>query len=151
MPGGKLSTFVDGDFRTIASWDTWIGANYGWYNANGPLTGPFYYTGSGAPPVAASRIKNPSDALMYMDTASFFVYSPVQFPFTRDMDHDGMNDDGMGGFGYETGYNSGRPKVHSLGANVTLLDGHAERVPFKKLWQSKPDGTPAHSFWYMED
>jgi len=153
-PGGKIPVLKENEFRAIGSWDTWIGANYGFYDRNRPLTAPFYYAGSsdGAanPAVKISRIKKTSDALLYMDTASFFVYSPVQFPFTRDMDADGMLDDGMGSYGYVTPYNSGRPKVHSSGANVTLLDGHAERVPFKRLWENK-NGVVAHSFWYMED
>jgi prepilin-type processing-associated H-X9-DG protein len=41
--------------------------------------------------------------------------------------------------------------VHSEGANVTLLDGHAERVSFKNLWQVNTAGRVVHSFWYMED
>jgi len=154
-PGGKVPVNRETtEFRAINSWDTWIGANYGYYDAKGPLTAPFYYAGAPGgpqnPALKLSRIRKPADALIYMDTASCFVYSPVQFPFGRDMDGDGLLDDGMGSFGYITGYNSGRPKVHTLGANVTLLDGHAERVPFKKLWGNN-QGVVTHSFWYMED
>ena len=61
-----------------------------------------------------------------------------------------MLDDGMAAFGYSTPYNAARPKVHSLGANVVLLDGHVERVPFKKLGANK-NGVVTHSFWHMED
>jgi prepilin-type N-terminal cleavage/methylation domain-containing protein/prepilin-type processing-associated H-X9-DG protein len=147
-PGGKRSADrADG-------WDTWIGPNYGWFNATGPLTAPFYYAASSSggmnPPVRTSQIRKPADALIYMDTVTHYVYSPVQFPFTRDMDGDGMLDDGMGAYGYSTPYNAGRPKVHSAGANVTLLDGHVERVPFKKLWANN-NGIVTHSFWYMDD
>jgi len=153
-PGGRLTVNKESEFRAIGSWDTWIGANYGWYDRNGPLSAPFFSAGASGeapnPALKLSRIKKHADALIYMDTASFFVYSPVQFPFTRDMDGDGMLDDGMASFGYITPYNSGRPKVHNSGANVTLLDGHAERVPFKKLWGNNK-GVVTHSFWYMED
>jgi prepilin-type N-terminal cleavage/methylation domain-containing protein/prepilin-type processing-associated H-X9-DG protein len=152
-PGGKIPTLKETEFKAIGSWDTWIGANYGWYDSS-RLTAPFYYAGSSDgkpnPAVKISRIRKTSDALIYMDTASFFVYSPVQFPFSRDMDGDGMLDDGMESFGYITPYNSGRPKVHSVGVNVTLLDGHVERVAFKKLWENNR-GVVVHSFWYMED
>ena len=50
----------------------------------------------------------------------------------------------------EFSFNNGRPTVHNNGANVTLLDGHVERVPFKKLWEWR-GGKIVHSFWYMED
>jgi prepilin-type processing-associated H-X9-DG protein len=51
----------------------------------------------------------------------------------------------------DTAYNYGRPTVHSGGANVTLLDGHVERVRFKKLWQVDSANKVVNSFWYMED
>ena len=36
-------------------------------------------------------------------------------------------------------------------ANVTLLDGHVERVGFKQLWQVDAAKKVVHSFWYLED
>ena len=51
----------------------------------------------------------------------------------------------------DTPFNSGRPTVHSDGANVTLLDGHVERVSFKKLWQVDKAKKVIHSFWYLND
>ena len=39
----------------------------------------------------------------------------------------------------------------TYGANLTLLDGHVERVSFKKLWQIDAAKKVVHSFWYMED
>jgi prepilin-type processing-associated H-X9-DG protein len=48
-------------------------------------------------------------------------------------------------------YSHGRPTVHSGGANTTLLDGHVERVVFKKLWQIDATGKVVHSFWYLDD
>ncbi len=41
--------------------------------------------------------------------------------------------------------------IHSNGSNVTLLDGHVERVPFKALWEIDARRRVAHSFWYIED
>jgi prepilin-type N-terminal cleavage/methylation domain-containing protein/prepilin-type processing-associated H-X9-DG protein len=152
-PAGKAWPPGSGYFLgKVDSWDTWIGANYALYHNNGPLNAPFYYMNDGAnSPCRASRIRKPVDAMIYMDTASFYVYSPMEWPFTRDMDGDGIRDDGMQALGYPTGYNSGRPKVHNNGANVVLLDGHAARVPFKALWESDRSGRPIHSYWHMED
>jgi len=48
-------------------------------------------------------------------------------------------------------YSHGRPTVHNMGANVGLLDGHVERVPFKRLWQVSRVGQVVHSYWYLED
>jgi len=50
----------------------------------------------------------------------------------------------------EYAFNNGRPTVHGNGSNVTLLDGHAERVSFKKLWEWR-GGKVVHSFWYAND
>jgi prepilin-type N-terminal cleavage/methylation domain-containing protein/prepilin-type processing-associated H-X9-DG protein len=130
-------------------WNCWIGVPFGGYG--NPLTGPFYYayntSGAFDPPLKASRIKKPNDALMFTDTTGFYVYSPVQLPFTDDSDGDGVGDSGAS---YKP-YSHGRPTVHNRGANVTLLDGHVERVPFKKLWEVKAGGIPVHSYWYLED
>jgi prepilin-type processing-associated H-X9-DG protein len=40
--------------------------------------------------------------------------------------------------------------VHSFGANVTLLDGHVERVPFKQLWAVDKNNNVTHPFWYLK-
>jgi prepilin-type processing-associated H-X9-DG protein len=98
-----------------------------------------------------SRIGKPSDALIFMDTITHYVYSPVDssYRFTLDLDGDGKPDTMSA---YPTvPFNFGRPTVHNGGANLTLLDGHVERVPFRKLWQIDAAGKVMHSFWYMED
>jgi prepilin-type N-terminal cleavage/methylation domain-containing protein/prepilin-type processing-associated H-X9-DG protein len=128
-------------------WNCWIGAHYGSFG--NPLTGPFYY-GDNVQPLKATRINKPSDALMYTDTAIHYVYSPVEFTFGRDANGDGMPDSNAGVYTSEFAFNSGRPTVHDNGCNVTLLDGHSERVAFKKLWEVQ-NNKMVHSFWYMED
>jgi prepilin-type N-terminal cleavage/methylation domain-containing protein/prepilin-type processing-associated H-X9-DG protein len=147
-PGGSYGPEPFGN-TAPTQWNCWIGASFGGYG--NPLTGPFYYghNASGAlmPPLKASRIKRPDDALMFMDTSYFYVYSPVLRPFTADCDHDNVNDTDPS----YSPYSHGRPTVHDKGANVTLLDGHVERVPFKKLWQIDAAGKIVHSFWYLED
>jgi prepilin-type N-terminal cleavage/methylation domain-containing protein/prepilin-type processing-associated H-X9-DG protein len=151
-PGGS---YASPDFNPGAwpanTWNCWVGVNFGAYG--NPLSGPFYY-GSGSPPVPPlklSRIKKPADAMLYMDTVTHYVYSPVHssYKFTVDANKDGKPDS-MGQ--YSTPFNYGRPTVHSQGAMVTLADGHAERVPFKLLWNvDQRTGNVTHSFWYMED
>jgi prepilin-type N-terminal cleavage/methylation domain-containing protein/prepilin-type processing-associated H-X9-DG protein len=158
-PGGSLSApaFWTGTWPVpndaLAGWNCWIGANFGLYAQ--PLTGPLYYwmlnSSTQNLPMRASRVKKPADAMIFMDTVSHYVYSPLQWKFTRDADHDTVADS-MTSYP-DTSFSYGRPTVHSGGANVTLLDGHAERVPFKKLWQidTSGSGNVTHSFWYMED
>ncbi|MBI3875865.1 MAG: prepilin-type N-terminal cleavage/methylation domain-containing protein [Verrucomicrobia bacterium] len=130
------------------NWNCWIGANFGRFG--NPLSGPFYY-GDSTPPLRASRINRPDDAMMFMDTITHYIYSPVDtsYFFTLDKDGDGKLDTMMQYPG--VAYNWGRPTVHSGGANVTLLDGHVERVPFKKLWEIGANNRVVHSYWYLLD
>jgi len=128
------------------TWNCWVGVYYGAFG--NPLTGPFYY-GNNMKPLNATRIKKPVDAMIYMDTVTHYVYSPQVWAFDKDVDGDGMKDSSDGVYTGEFPFNDGRPTVHSSGANVTLLDGHAERVPFKKLWQWT--NRIMHSFWHLED
>ena len=98
-----------------------------------------------------ARTTERDDVLAFMDTLTHYVYSPVHtgYKFTLDLDGDGARDT-MPQYP-DVPYNSGCPRVHSSGANVTLLDGHVERVAFKKLWAIDRAGNVTHSFWYMED
>src|SRR6266567_2196378 len=133
-PGGNLgpppfSRFTPAQFN---SWNCWVGVYYGYFG--NPLTGPFYY-GNEMKPIRSTRIKKPADAMMYMDTVTHYVYSPLVWAFDRDANRDGMPDSMDAVYTTEFPFNNGRPTVHDNGANVTLLDGHAERVPFKKLWE----------------
>ncbi len=131
------------------TWNCWIGANFGAYG-DSPLSGPFYY-GDHTKPLKGARIKKAADAMLYMDTITHYVYSPVEaaYRFTLDMNGDGKVDT-MPQYP-DTPFNSGRPTVHNDGANVTCLDGHAEKVSFKKLWEIDNAKRVVHSFWYMED
>ena len=148
-PGGSFSAppFYKIPWSST-DWNCWIGANFGAYGD--PFTAPFYYIDS-TKPLIAFRVKNPADAMLFMDTITHYVYSPADayYYFTLDLDGDGVKDS-MAQYPY-VAYNNARPTVHSGGANVTLLDGHVERVSFKKLWQINAAGKVVHSFWYMED
>jgi prepilin-type N-terminal cleavage/methylation domain-containing protein/prepilin-type processing-associated H-X9-DG protein len=148
-PGGRIGA---PDFaKTPAAykeWNCWIGANFGAYGQ--PLTAPFYY-GDFARPLQASRIAKPSDAMLFMDTLTHYVYSPVDpsYALVLDMDKDGSVDT-MSNYP-DTPFNFARPTVHNNGANVTLLDGHVERVAYKTLWKVNAAKKVAHSFWYLDD
>jgi prepilin-type processing-associated H-X9-DG protein len=48
-------------------------------------------------------------------------------------------------------FSHARPTVHNNGANVGLLDGHVERVAYKKLWNIDSSGNVTHSFWWLDD
>ena len=149
-PGGAFTPppFYKGSSWNPTNWNCWIGVCFGTYGPS--LNGPFYYAQVGNvfnPPLNSTRIRKPADALMFMDTDGYYVYSPLQRAFTYDSDSDGLGDSDPN----YAPYSHGRPTVHNNAANVTLLDGHVERVGFKKLWQIKAGGIPVHSFWYLED
>jgi prepilin-type processing-associated H-X9-DG protein len=131
-----------------SDWNCWIGANFGAFGM--PLSGPFYY-GDTTRPLNVNRIGKPSDAMLYMDTLTHYVYSPVDqnYRFTLDLNGDGKLDTMPQYPG--TPFNSARPTVHNNGSNLTMLDGHVERVAFKKLWDIDAKKMVTHSYWYMED
>ncbi|MBI3852050.1 MAG: type II secretion system protein [Verrucomicrobia bacterium] len=147
-PGGSKGRVPHATVHS-GSWNSWIAAIYGgrWQDT---LTGPFYY-GPSVPPLKATRIKKPVDAMIFMDSVTWYVYSPVDpsYRFSADMDRDRVADSSGADPGFA--YNDARPTVHSNGDNVTLLDGHVEYVPFKKLWQVDKSWNVVHSFWYLED
>ncbi|MEW6160940.1 MAG: prepilin-type N-terminal cleavage/methylation domain-containing protein [Verrucomicrobiota bacterium] len=149
-PGGNFGPvpFARADALKFREWNCWIGANFGAFGS--PLSGPFYY-GDNVSPLNASRIRKPADAMMFMDTITHYVYSPVDagYRFTIDMNRDGQVDT-MPQYP-DWPFNWGRPTVHNNGANLTLLDGHVERLSFKKLWEIDSAKKVIHSFWYMED
>ena len=149
-PGGRIGPppFSKGSIASYKEWNCWIGANFGAFGK--PLSAPFYY-GDQTPPLNVARIPKPADAMLFMDTLTHYVYSPVEpsYRFTLDLNHDGQVDT-MPQYP-EVAFNFGRPTVHNDGANVTLLDGHVERVPFKKLWQLDSSKKVVHSFWFMDD
>jgi prepilin-type N-terminal cleavage/methylation domain-containing protein/prepilin-type processing-associated H-X9-DG protein len=134
--------------RAFDEWNCWIGANFG--GISEPGIAPFYYADRN-PSLKTSRVANPDDILIYMDTLTHFVYSPMgsRYVFTLDMDHDGQVDS-MDYYDY-CAYNFARPTVHNNGSNVGLLDGRVERVPFKQLWQINAEKRVTHSYWRLDD
>lgn len=96
----------------------------------------------------ASRIKSAARALAFMDTRWYYVYSPGEprNKFNADSDGDGKVDS----LAQYTPFSHGRPTVHNNGANVGLLDGHVERVAYKKLWDIDAPGNVTHPFWWLD-
>jgi prepilin-type N-terminal cleavage/methylation domain-containing protein/prepilin-type processing-associated H-X9-DG protein len=131
---------------TSKSWNCWIGVNYG--SRTDPPTAPFYYhfertKGIYLPPLRASLIAKPADALVFMDVEGYYLFSPKFMSFNKDADGDGQLDSNS----TYSPYNHARPTVHNMGANVTLLDGHVERMAFKKFWLP----APYHSYFTLND
>ncbi len=149
-PGGTMGPppfTVAKSALQFKDWNCWVGVYYGLFG--NPVIAPFYY-GNEMRPIKLSRFNKPSDAIMYMDAVTHYVYSPIAWPFDRDANKDGMMDSMDGVLSTEFAFNNGRATVHGNGSNVTLLDGHAERVAFKKLWEWR-SGKIVHSFWYVND
>jgi prepilin-type N-terminal cleavage/methylation domain-containing protein/prepilin-type processing-associated H-X9-DG protein len=131
----------------LGGWNCWIGANFG-SRTYAPF---FYHDASGGtvnPPLKQSDVKKPSEVLGFMDAISHYIYCPVEptYKFTQDRDGDGVVDS-MSNYG--VAYNWARPTVHSGGANLTLLDGHVERVAFKVLWRLDSSGNMANPYWFI--
>ena len=153
-PAGALTAppYLNGAWPST-NWNCWIGVNFNQPDANGKLNAPFYYGNVGAgliPPLKTTRVHKPDDALMFMDTIDYYVYSPLRSPNTTwdtDVDGDGKADSNSA---YKP-YNEAQPKIHNLGANVGFLDGHVQRVPFQILWAVDRFNAAACSYWYLED
>jgi prepilin-type N-terminal cleavage/methylation domain-containing protein/prepilin-type processing-associated H-X9-DG protein len=144
-PGGNITSGTN--------WNCWIGVNFGSGPASG-LGGLFYYGARNQgeplkPPLKAVRIRKPADAMAFMDTLWYYVYCPADpsFKFDTDADGDGKPDT----MSQYSPWSHGRPTVHNTGANVGLLDGHIERVAYKKLWDVNGSGNVTHSFWWLDD
>jgi prepilin-type N-terminal cleavage/methylation domain-containing protein/prepilin-type processing-associated H-X9-DG protein len=153
-PAGRLGPAEFSAGPAATNWNSYIGCNFGAYGdtvQHGTykgLSAPFYY-GNNNPAMPYSRFKHPSQAMIFMDTITHYVYSPIHPPyaFTQDLDSDGQKDS-FNNYGYS--YSWGRPTVHNKGANVTSADGHVEHVNFKTLWALTPGGQMQSQWWYME-
>ena len=147
-PGGGPGNAPFSNVSGPNNWNSWIGANFGAFGT--PLTAPFYYINN-IRPLRIETIPKPTDAMTFTDTITHYVYTPVHttYNFTLDLNGDGRLDT-MAAYP-NVAFNYGRPTVHNGGANVTLLDGHVERVDFPKLWAVDASSRVTHSFWYMLD
>ncbi len=138
-------------------WNTWVVANFGGYGFE-PVSAPFYYWtynhgAAHTPPLKMARVRKPDAVMAFMDGLTLFVYNPLNtmpydYSWVKDMDGDGLND--TMDDPYNIPYNWGRPRVHNNGCNVTVLDGHVERIAYRLLWGVKPRSNKAmHPYWDM--
>jgi prepilin-type N-terminal cleavage/methylation domain-containing protein/prepilin-type processing-associated H-X9-DG protein len=147
-PAGRYGSVEFGHQQNYTEWNCWVGAVFSLTSK--PLTAPFYYANAG-PPLKANIVGKPDDAMVYTDTLTHFVYTPLEPRYQWAMDADGDGAPDSMASTTDVPFNYGRPKVHNDGCNATLLDGHVERVPFKKLWQVDGYGQATHSFWRIDD
>jgi prepilin-type N-terminal cleavage/methylation domain-containing protein len=153
-PGGRTGPADFSPGPTGTNWNTYIGCNFAAYGNKiqhgtySGISGPFYY-GNFNSAMPYSRFKRPAQAMIYIDTITHYLYSPLEpgYKFTLDLDGDGVLDS-MSNYNYA--YNWGRPTVHNKGDNVTSADGHVEHVSFKTLWALTPGGQMKSQWWYME-
>ncbi len=153
-PGGNYNTQPFGPDLGKTNWNCWIGVNLGTPPSSSRVGGMFFYGSSLAgdvrkPAMKASRIKKPSDALAFMDTLWYYVYSPADPAMRFDADSDG--DGKVDTMSLYKPFSHARPTVHNGGANVGLLDGHVERVTYKLLWNINSANNVTHTFWWLDD
>lgn len=142
----------DGTTDENGTHHSWVGANYGAHpRISGRLTGIFVYSSQG-PAIKTSQIRKPVDCMAFMDVHSVWVYNPVEHPYNAKT----ISEYGVSPFNDTRFFkwNYGHPRVHNNGANVTLLDGHVERVRYQDLYRSvspTSETPPTHSYWYADD
>jgi len=152
-PGGSVGAAPYSAGPTGTNWNCYIGCYFGAYGdvvsfpSYKGISGPFYYGNKANKAMPASKIKRPAQAMIFTDTVTHYLYSPLAYPFNNDANGDGIkdtySDNGIA-------FSWGRPTVHSGGANVGTADGHVERVSFRLLWQLTTGGEMASRLWYME-
>ena len=103
-------------------------------------------------PVRFSKIKNPTEWVMLLDTQKGLCYSPVgneSWGLTRDANGDGVVDSGNATMETDhLAYNGAHPFIHSDGMNIALCDGHVEYMKAKKIWAwDKKHRTMEHRYW----
>jgi prepilin-type N-terminal cleavage/methylation domain-containing protein/prepilin-type processing-associated H-X9-DG protein len=156
-PGGRNGR---ADFSTTpgaTQWNSYIGCNFGafgvtvQYGTYRGVPAPFYYGNGGVPAMPYSKFKRPSQSMIYMDTITHYVYSPLYEPsYKFAFNADGLPDPDNDSMQANVAFNWGRPTVHNKGANVTAADGHVERVNYRTLWALTPTGQMKSQFWYVE-
>jgi prepilin-type N-terminal cleavage/methylation domain-containing protein/prepilin-type processing-associated H-X9-DG protein len=148
-PGGSIGQppFSSNASLIAGNWNCWVGANFGT-----ATYAPFFYedpsSGGINPPMPATSVPKPSLLMIFTDVVSDYVYNPTEptYNFKVDMDGDGLLDS------YTTSsppYNWARPTVHNNGANVALMDGHTEYIPFKVFWKVNSTNAMTCVYWYL--
>ena len=92
-----------------------------------------------------SRIRMPSEAMVFQDAIGELVS-----PLVRAFVFPDRNKDGIGDVPATVPPGDANFRVHNDGTQVSLLDGHVERVNYRKLWAYDSRGRVTHPYWYPE-
>ena len=96
--------------------------------------------------VKTGQIMKPAEAMVFLDGVTGFGFgSPVGTSFMYpDEDGDHVGDVPK----FEV--NRAHFRIHRDGSQMSLLDGHVERVNYRKLWAYDRRGRVTHRFWFPE-
>jgi prepilin-type processing-associated H-X9-DG protein len=142
---GNLDLYFGGD------WRLWLCSRERFPVFIRPVRGPYREAGtrflptalfSYPEPVKASRIRKPSEAMLFGDCYEAWGGNSIDSPLSSKPDVEDP-------WEYSR-HNGAAPKVHNGGSNCGLLDGHVEWVRYEELWQLDDDGEVTHPFWYPE-
>jgi prepilin-type N-terminal cleavage/methylation domain-containing protein/prepilin-type processing-associated H-X9-DG protein len=148
---GLATTDSDEKIRRCPTELAWIGAHYGGENYGDPVAPFVYYQVDGKiqKRVTLAECDDPAGWVLFLDSVSFFVYTPSAnyWRLLYDTDGDGILDS-MNTNPLDK-YNRAQPRVHREGCNLALGDGHVEWVAFKELFKTFR-GKVVHRFWWRD-
>ncbi len=124
--------------RECPTGEAYIGVHYGGFNSTGRLIAPINYAANANsfPPqrfsgVSLEHVNDPAKWIMLMDTSGEYMYSPAGWRMTEDTDGDNIPDSHLVILQTQFPYNGAQPRVHTDTTNIVMVDGHAERMPYR--------------------
>ena len=157
---GETFTMLNSEARLCPTGQAGVGVNYGGFNnvtrnnIPAPPIAPLLYASIGSgptqkifPPFKYSHVIYPTTWIMLLDTdiGHDFIYSfnnPGWLPDV-DTDGDGLDDthSRIAIWMPASQYNGARPRIHRDSSNVTMVDGHVERIDYVQFLD------PTQNFW----
>ena len=148
---GQYSNALASHARLCPTGQAGVGVHYGGFNDRTPPNAPILYASQGNPPqfypvFRFSHVNYPTTWMMLLDTSinHNFIYSIGAWHPSLDTDGDGLDDTHPGAARFihaGAQYNGGRPRIHRDSSNMTLVDGHVERVAYVDFLD------PNSNFW----
>ena len=155
---GERWSILNHEARLCPTRRAGVGVNYGAFNNRtinnipAPPPAPILYATAGPlstptvfPVFKFSHVNYPTTWTMLLDTDinHDFIYTIGNWHPGVDTDGDGLDDThpGVALFLPAGQYNGGRPRVHRDSSNITLVDGHVERVDYVDFLD------PNSNFW----
>ena len=142
---GENLSLKDSDAHLCPTGEAGVGVHYGAFNNRtinnvpAPPPAPILYASQGTtvyPIFKYSQVNYPSTWMLLLDTASpyHFMYTYNNWVPGVDTDGDGLDDTHPGVavwifVGMQ--FNGARPRVHRDSSNITLVDGHVERIEYQ--------------------